>query len=110
MRKKYWQIAGFTLLHAVISWGLFLVSFAAGMSRFDTSAAAGIGEKVLRLLSRLLLWPIFYPLVEWGPRPLPWYFSGVLGYTPIILNSLIWGVAIWWLCFRRRKVALASAP
>ncbi|HTY63847.1 MAG TPA: hypothetical protein VMG30_16485 [Acidobacteriota bacterium] len=110
VHKKYWQIAGLTLLHAAISWGMFLFSFAAGMSRFDTGAAAGIGERAISLLSRLLFWPIYYPLVEWGPRPLIWFFDGLLGYIPILLNSLIWGVTIWWLCLRHKKVTLASAP
>jgi hypothetical protein len=110
MRKKYWQIGGFTLFQAIVSLGLFFYSFGAGSRRFDTGAPAGIGDKSVGFLSNLLFWPIFYPLVQWGPREFTKFFSRFLGYIPVLLNSLVWGISFWWFYSRYNKALKPTGP
>jgi hypothetical protein len=102
--KKWYFISIATLLHAAIGFGLCLISFSIAMRRFDTGATLGFGEKALELLSKLFFfWPIYYPLFAWGPHWLTELFSGLLSYMPIFANSLVWGLAAWWLYSRYNK-------
>lgn len=85
------------MIHAIISFGLFLHVFSAGMSRFDTGELPSLGEKVLSIFSTIMLSPIFYPLSIWGGKTFHNIFHGILGYIPLLLNSFIWALAIYWI-------------
>jgi hypothetical protein len=96
--KKIIILTSLTLIHAIISFGLFLKVFSAGMSRFETGELPSLGEKILGIFSTILFWPIVYPLSIWGGKTfLNIFFHGILGYIPLLLNSFIWALAIYWI-------------
>lgn len=82
-------IGGGHLLVTVIS---FLISFGSSMSRFDTGAAASVGERVASLTFEVLHWPIV-PLCMVLPIPLP----GLIGWLPFLLNSALWAFCLYWI-------------
>lgn len=47
----------------------------------------------------VLLWPIFYPIAMWAGN----IFSGVSGYIPLLINSFVWALAIYWLIKKFKK-------
>ncbi len=98
--KRITVTTSLTLIHAIISWLLFLKSLSYGMHRFDTSELPSLGEKIINVISAVLLWPIFYPLARWGGRAFHNIFQGLLGYIPLIINSFIWALAIYWVLER----------
>ena len=94
--KKTIILISLTLIHAIVSFGVFLKDFSAGMSRFDTGQLPSLGEKTLGIFSTILLYPIFYPLSKWGGKIFLNIFPGILGYIPLLFNSFIWALAIYW--------------
>ena len=66
------------------------------MRRFDTIQDSSLGEKIIDIISTILLWPIFYPLTKWGGKFTHNIFHGLWGYIPLILNSFIWALVIYW--------------
>lgn len=102
-------VGGLTLGHAALSFVLFIASFGSTMSRFDTGQAASAGERLLETVAEILLWPIFAPLAHWGGRSVNALFPGVLGYVPLLLNSLLWALAIVLLWRRMRRARAAGA-
>jgi hypothetical protein len=70
-----------------------------GMRRFDTTETATLTEVFLRKLHVVLWMPLAYPAMELAKkwRTIGPVFSGLLGYIPLFLNSLIWGYAAWWI-------------
>jgi hypothetical protein len=107
--RTVFVVGGLTLGHAALSFVLFMASLGSAMSRFDTGAAATAGERVLETVAEILLWPIFAPLAHWGGRNVDALFPGVLGYVPLLLNSLLWALAIALLWRRMRRVRAAGA-
>jgi hypothetical protein len=91
--KKWGIILGISLLHAVISFGFFLFSIGITSHHMDDGAPYSIAEKATIALSRILFAPIVYPLLL--RAHLGSVFGGLLGYIPIIVNSLVWGIAFW---------------
>ena len=80
-----------------------------GMARFDTgNTALSASEKIIHWLGEILMWPLFAPLTRWGGRWLTHLFSGLLGYIPLLLNSLIWALVITWLWRRIREKRVES--
>jgi hypothetical protein len=100
-------VGGITLGHAVLSFVLFMASVGATMGRLDTGEAATAGERIFGTVAEILLWPLFAPLADWGGRSVDAIFPGVLGYLPLLLNSLLWALAIViaWRWLRRRRAA-----
>lgn len=110
MRKQIRTVAALTALHAVLSVGLMVFTFSAGMDRFETGAPASWFEKSARIASNILFLPLVYPLTHWAPAGIGKIFSGLLGYLPIILNSLLWGMSgAWLLAGRSKKKSLPGA-
>ncbi len=96
-----WKRAGaiglLTLAHAALSSVLLLISFSRAMTRFDSrdpERAVTTGAHILGAVTEILLWPLFAPLANWGGRWTHALFPGVLGYLPLLLNSLVWALAI----------------
>ena len=87
LRSRVRFILIFGLLHAVVSTGSFIVAFGRSMGRFDTGEEAGLVEMGLRAMSEFLLFPLttlLYSLSK-GSQ----FFPGLLGYIPIVANSLL---------------------
>ncbi len=102
---RIFAIAALAFGHAALSMTLFLGSFGRGMARFDTGEPATTGARLLDVVAEILLWPLFAPLADWGG---PWtnsVFAGLLGYVPLLLNSVIWAFAIVfaWRLMRRHR-------
>jgi hypothetical protein len=108
-RKRIIALLLLTLGHAVLSFGLFLISFSHSLSRFDMRAAepkiATAGERALEVVVEILLWPLFAPLTQFGGRWVNAVFPGLLGYIPLLLNSFVWalGILFLWRLVRGRS-------
>ncbi len=101
--KKSLFITLVTIFHFLISVGAFLAVFSYGMNQFETGDPVGFIERVLKFISNALFFPLFYPLVHWAPKSLIKPFSGIFGYIPMFLNSLIWGYCFWYIFNRLKK-------
>lgn len=106
--RKWLTIAGFTLLHLFVSSVAIATSFTSSMRRFDTGIPSSptLREHVWSTLSNLLVCPL-YPLSQSLNLHL-----GRFDYLLFFLNSLLWGVALYWLStllFRRRVKPAAKA-
>ena len=103
MKRPILFIAVASLLHGGLTMLLFLLSFSHGMSRFETGAQPAFWANVLQFVATFLTWPILYPLSKWGGPFFTQAFPGLLGYVPLLLNSLTWGTAGWLMVTAARK-------
>ena len=103
-------LVSFVFIHATSSVGAFLICFDQGMDRFDTGASPTAFEHLACGMGAVLLSPIATLIVRWEFAPI--YFPGLLGYLPVLANSLVWAVAAWWLLAlgRRRWHRAAASP
>jgi len=85
-----------TLCHALLTWLLFLQAFRLGMSRFDAGAPTTLTERSISAAAEIMMWPLCAPLLRWQPKTLNHLFPGLLGYIPLLLNSLLWALVIVW--------------
>jgi len=95
-----------TIVHFGLTFVLFLMDFSVGMSQFDTGDDPTIIENALHVAATVMMWPIFEPMAKWGGHFVAQLFPGVLGYIPMLTNSLVWGLAVWLILGRamwRRK-------
>jgi len=67
------------------------------MNRFDAGELPSLGERILNIISTILLWPIFYPLARWGGKEFQNIFHGVFGYIPLVINSFVWALFVYWI-------------
>lgn len=95
MKNKILFILAFTILHAILSWLLFLKLFSMTMHRFNTGETANLLEQILEVVSTILLCPLCYPLDRWGGRCVLNVFPGLWGYIPLLLNSLVWAIIVY---------------
>jgi len=86
-----------TICHAMLTWLFFMLSFRMGMSRLDSGPPGMPGEHVLSRAAEIMMWPLITPLLHWQPKLFYRAFPGLLGYIPLLLNSLIWALVIMWL-------------
>ena len=101
--KRGLAILLITIGHALLTVYLILQSFSMVMTRFDIGdTTRSASEKIINGLGEILMWPLFSPLTRWCGRWGTNLFSGLLGYIPILLNSLIWALVITWLWKRIR--------
>ena len=96
MKKKTIVLLSTTVLHFGLTVSLFLAEFSAGMNRFEAGTTSTAGDSLLHFVAITLMWPIFYPMVNWGGQFASKFFPGILGYVPMLLNSLIWGFMSLW--------------
>src|SRR5262249_49670527 len=110
--------------HLVGSWILFTVSIGIGMKSFDSPHTLNFSEKIWTLIARIMLLPIADPLqrlskgltapimanTEYGVgvrsvTATVWFFG------PLVLNSVLWAVLIWWAYSEwRRRYRCSRAP
>jgi hypothetical protein len=91
-----------TAIHLVITIGLLLYVFGAGMARFDSGVPGGLTETVGGWMLAALSIPVLTVL-----NRLPVLrASGLWGYIPFLANSSLWGLVV--VAARRRLRVLAS--
>ncbi|MBL0226352.1 MAG: hypothetical protein IPQ16_12540 [Geobacteraceae bacterium] len=96
-----------TICHATLTWLLFMLSFRMSMSRFDSGIPGMPGEHTLSKAAEIMMWPLITPILHWHPKWFYQVFPGLLGYIPLLLNSLLWALVIVWLW---RRFAGTSRP
>jgi len=84
------------MVHFIISHVLFIWSFGLGMARFDKGQPATALERIAEGVANVLDFPITL-LVNQLP---PTWLSGLVGYIPDVVNSLIWGLVVWFVYSR----------
>ena len=84
------------IAHFIVSRVLFIWSFGLGMARFDTGQPATALERITEGASNVLDFPITL-VVNQRPQDL---MPGLVGYIPFVVNSLIWGLVIWFVYSR----------
>ena len=94
MRPK--RILLIAVAHFVVSRILFLWVFGRGMQQLDTGRSLTVFETATDLVSRALDFPLSLAL---GLVPRGW-LPGLIGYVPFAINSLIWGVVVWFVVSR----------
>jgi hypothetical protein len=107
--KKLIMITGLAACHFVVSMAAFFLSFAGGMSRFETGMPPSTSKAALEMVSSVLLFPVFPFVVSIIPKAVPSSFQ----YVPFLLNSLLWGTCLYFLplwFIRRRKENRGELP
>ena len=94
MRPK--PIILIAIAHFIVSRVLFIWSFGLGMARFDTGQPASARERTAEGASNVLDFPIRLIVDQLPPDLMP----GLIGYIPFVVNSLIWGLVIWFVYSR----------
>ena len=96
----------FVAVHASLSVWLFAIALTQESS--DSGLPATFGEKTIELVSDILLSPVFKLAI--GSGLLGNLFPGLLGYLPILANSVLWAFLAWWLLAIRARYYSASHP
>jgi hypothetical protein len=94
--KKVYTLGTITAIHFGISFGLFLIAFSIGMGQLDDGQPLSLCENIITLVSNILLWPIFSPIAIWVGRISHNIFHGLWGYIPLVVNSFVWALVIYW--------------
>jgi len=87
--KKAIAILTLSVLHAALSFGLFLFTFGKGMTRMETAAAPTLPEKIADAAVQVLYFPFMHLA-----QLVPGWFSGLWGYLPLLINSVFWAVVL----------------
>jgi hypothetical protein len=87
-KMKPRQIFLISVIHFLASRVLFLWVFGREMQLFDTGRSPTVVETAAALVSRAFDFPMS---LVFGLVPHGW-FPGLVGYIPLAINSLIWGV------------------
>jgi hypothetical protein len=121
--RKLHGIALIALAHLACSYVLIFVSFAIGMKSFDSPHILTFSERIWTSVGRIMFLPVAAPLHYLGKDVIkrlmdaPGHSSSVLGFAatiwffgPLVLNSILWALVIWWACSRvRRRVGGVQA-
>lgn len=87
--KKIIAILVFAVLHAALSFGLFLFSFGRGMARMETATTPTLPETIAEAAVQVLYFPFMHLA-----QLVPGWFTGLWGYLPLVINSLFWAVVV----------------
>ena len=98
----------FVVVHSVVSVWVFLVAFTRGMARLDTGGEATFVERAADFLSQILLSPLFMLVTK--SKVLGAAFPGVLGWAPLLANSILWAFLAWWLIALARRLTVRDSP
>ena len=85
--RKVTVVASLTLLHATVSFGVFLAAFGAASARLDSGRVASTGEQLLGATVQVLHFPLVWLATEHVPAG---WLPGLWGYVPLLLNGLLW--------------------
>ena len=101
MKRKALWVGAITAAHAVLTMGAVLFTMSLAMSAFDGKREPGVADRVSTLLAGALmapLLPVYQIVTPRAVKSLPFLDNVVL-----LLNSLLWGVALVWLVERRSR-------
>ncbi|MDQ3243736.1 MAG: C-GCAxxG-C-C family protein [Gemmatimonadota bacterium] len=99
--RKVLTVSFLALVHFVLTIVAVATSFGSGMSRFDTGAAPGAGERVLDAAAALLTFPLVQAMIRWFPLPAQ-YRQAPWEHLVFVANSFLWGAAIYALARKHR--------
>jgi hypothetical protein len=120
--RKPVAIASIALVHLACSWLLFVLSMSIGMKSFDAPHVLTFSERIWTSLTVIMLLPVAGPL-QMLTRDLTAplmdpsrYGQGVQSlaatawfFGPMVLNSVLWALLIWWAYSRVRRSGRAHA-
>jgi hypothetical protein len=98
----------FVVVHSLVSIWLVVVAFGQGMTRFETGAEPTFVERTVDFLSGLLPSPLFTLVVK--SKVLGAAFPGLLGWAPLLANSVLWAFLAWWLIAIGRRLTSRDSP
>lgn len=87
--KKIILISVIAVLHAALSFGLFLFTFGRDVARMETATAPTLPEALAEAAVQVLYFPFMHLA-----QLVPGWFSGLWGYLPLLVNSLFWAVVL----------------
>jgi hypothetical protein len=95
---EYAWLVVITLIHAVLTFGLLIVSYGRAMENFDSGTPQGLQQldSILSTASKILSFPFF--------RIAEYLGLGFLGPLIILINSALWAFAIVYIYKRIRNV------
>ena len=89
--KKLFTIVVLSAGHFVATVVVFLAAVGDTMSRFDTGTHASLASTLLQALAATLLFPIGVAAYR-----AHWMAAGYAGWIPVAVNSVLWGIALYW--------------
>lgn len=97
--KKLFTIVILSVGHIVATVLVFFAAVGDTMGRFDTGAPASVGSILLQRVAATLLFP-----VATAAYRAHWMGAGYAGWAPVVLNSVLWGTALFsgWRAMRVR--------
>ena len=107
-RPPWRSLIPFVIVHSIVSVSVLLVAFTQGMARFDTGSEPSLVERAADFLSEILLSPLF--MLVTNSRVLRAAFPGVLGWAPVLANSILWSFVAWWLIALGRRLTVRDSP
>ena len=88
---------------------LFMLDFSRAMGRLDSGLPPSWSDSLVARLSNVFLSPLFVLMARSNVGGV--VFSGILGYLPLLANSVLWALGAWWLLqLARRLGARRSSP
>jgi hypothetical protein len=101
MKRKALWIVAITTMHAALTIGAVLTTMGLAMSAFDGKRESGMIDHASSLLTRVLMAPVGPIYQAMTPRK----FQGLplIGDSVVLLNSLLWAIALVWLLERRSR-------
>ena len=107
-RPPWRFLVPFVVVHSIVSVLVFSVAFTQGMARFDTGGEPRVVERAADFVSEILLSPLFTLVTK--SRVLQAAFPGVLGWAPLLANSVLWAFLAWWLIALGRRLGVRDSP
>ena len=92
MKRVYWySFWSLAILHFVATVVVVMKRFTMGMTRFDSAEPTAALEGALGTAQRVILFPVgSVGIYQWFQG----WLNGVLGWLPIVLNSMLWAAVI----------------
>ena len=101
-RPPWKFLVPFVAVHSLVSVWLSVVAFGQGMARLDTGAEPTFVERAVDFLSDLVLSPLFTLATK--STVIGAALPGLLGYVPVLANSVLWAFLAWWLIALGRRL------
>lgn len=106
-RPPWKFLVAFVVVHSLASVWFFGMAFGQSMARFDTGGKPTFGERAIDVLSDVLLSPLF--TLATRSRALGAALPGLLGYVPLLANSVLWAFLAWWLLALGRRLTARNS-
>ena len=106
--RKLQGIAPIALVHLACSFALFWVTFGIAMKSFDRPHVLTFSERIWTSLAQIMFLPVAAPLhylakdmIE--PSRVRGLVAVIWMFGPLVLNSVLWAVVLWWGYSRVRR-------